>query len=239
MIRSTLSLWRGELGELLAPAAGDEAHAAVRQPRRDGGLGGDLREHGVGVRRRRGAAQDDRVARLQAQRGRVDRDVRAAPRRRPRRRRAARAPCARPGRWAGAGRRSARRPGRAARRSGAPRARSRPRARRRGAGGRAARRRCSLSRAELHVALVGLEDLLDARLERRRDRLQRGVLDGGVDLRERARRALGRAARLGDGCDCVAIALQGTTRVWARAPGGRCRGRTADAGMASCLPTAV
>ena len=37
----------GELGELLAPAAGDEADRALRQPRCDGRLGGDLCEHGV------------------------------------------------------------------------------------------------------------------------------------------------------------------------------------------------
>ena len=41
---------RGELGELLASAAGDEAHAAVGQPGGAGRLGGDLRERGVGVR---------------------------------------------------------------------------------------------------------------------------------------------------------------------------------------------
>ena len=52
----------------------------------------------------------------------------------------------------------------------------------------------SASRPELHVALVGLQDLLDAALQRRGDRLQRRVLDGGVGLRERARSALGRAA---------------------------------------------
>ncbi len=43
---------RGELGELLASAAGHEADAALGQPGGDGGLAGDLREHGVGVRRR-------------------------------------------------------------------------------------------------------------------------------------------------------------------------------------------
>ena len=41
-----------------------------------GRLRGDRGQHGVGVRRRRRAAQDDRVAGLQAQRGGVDRDVR-------------------------------------------------------------------------------------------------------------------------------------------------------------------
>ena len=46
-------------------------------PAAHGGLGGDRGEHGVGVRRRRRAAQHDGVAGLQAQRGGVDRDVRA------------------------------------------------------------------------------------------------------------------------------------------------------------------
>ena len=64
----------GELGQLLAPAA-QQRHRALGQPGRR--LGGHRGEHGVGVRRRRRAAQHDRVARLQAQRGGVDRHVRA------------------------------------------------------------------------------------------------------------------------------------------------------------------
>ena len=68
---------RRELGELLAPAAGDEADRAVGDAGLGRRLGGDRREHGVRVRRRGRAAQDDRVAGLQAQRGGVDRDVRA------------------------------------------------------------------------------------------------------------------------------------------------------------------
>ena len=60
-----------QLGELLA-AAGQQRDRAV------GELGGDDRgEHGVGVRRRGRAAQHDRVAGLQRQRGGVDGHVRA------------------------------------------------------------------------------------------------------------------------------------------------------------------
>ena len=53
---------------------------------------------------------------------------------------------------------------------------------------------------ELHVALVGEQDLLLVLLERGGDRLERRVLDGGVGLREPARGALGRAA---DVCDAA------------------------------------
>ena len=59
-----------QLGELLA-AAGHERDRALGELRGD-----DRGEHGVRVRRRGRAAQDDRVAGLQAQRGGVDRHVR-------------------------------------------------------------------------------------------------------------------------------------------------------------------
>ena len=60
-----------QLGQLLTPAAGDEADRALGRV-----LGGDRGEDRVGVRGARRAPQHDRVARLQAQRGGVDRDVR-------------------------------------------------------------------------------------------------------------------------------------------------------------------
>ena len=66
-----------ELRELLAAAAGDQGDRALGQAGGLGGVGRDAGEHGVRVRRRRRAAQHDGVARLQAQRGGVDRDVRA------------------------------------------------------------------------------------------------------------------------------------------------------------------
>ncbi len=135
-------LLRGELGELLAPAAGDEADAAVGQPGGDGRLGGDLRERGVGVRRRGGAAQHDRVARLQAQRGGVDRDVgaRLVDDRDDAERHAHLAHVEAVGQAVAVDHLA---DGvRRARRSGGPRARSRRCAPRPGAGGRAARRRC-------------------------------------------------------------------------------------------------
>ena len=78
MIRSTTPVLGGQLGELLAPAAGDERRARPRAGRPPSAASrGDRGEHRVGVRGRRGAAQHDRVARLQAQRGGVDRHVRA------------------------------------------------------------------------------------------------------------------------------------------------------------------
>ena len=76
MIRSTTPSWPAELGQLLAAAAGDERQRARRQPGRLDGLDRDPREHRVGVRRRRGAAQHHRVAGLQRQRRGVDRHVR-------------------------------------------------------------------------------------------------------------------------------------------------------------------
>ena len=66
---------RGELGELLAPAARDEHDRARGHSRCLGGLRGDLREDRVRVLRRGRAAKHDRVPGLQAQRSRVDRDV--------------------------------------------------------------------------------------------------------------------------------------------------------------------
>ena len=130
----------GELGQLLAAAAGHERERALGQPGALGRLGRDAREHGVRVRRGRGAAQHDRVARLQAQRGGVDRHV--GPRlvdHRDDAERDAHLADVEPVGQAEA-RRSPRRPGRAARRSRARRRPSPRRAPRRGAAGRAAPR---------------------------------------------------------------------------------------------------
>ena len=112
MIRSTTPSWPASSASC-SRAAGDERDRALGEL----AAADDRGEHGVRVRRRGGAAQHDRVAGLQAQRGGVDGDVR------PRlvddrdRRRAARAPCARRARWGAGSRRSPRRPGRAAPRS--------------------------------------------------------------------------------------------------------------------------
>ncbi len=188
----------GELGELLAPAAGDEADAAVGQPGGDGRLGGDLRERGVGVGRRGGAAQDDRVARLQAQRGGVDGDVgaRLVDDGDDAERHAHLAHVEAVGQAVavdhladGVGER------------GDLAHRARDRADARLVQAQAVEQRVAdvgFAR-ELHVALVGREDLLQAALERGGDRLERGVLDGGVGPREHARGALGRGAGVGDG----------------------------------------
>ena len=52
----------------------------------------------------------------------------------------------------------------------------------------------------VHVELVGGEHLVGAGEQRGGDGLQCVVLDGAVELRERARGALGRAAGVGDRC---------------------------------------
>ena len=75
MIRSTTPSCVASCSQLLA-AAGDQRDRAFRQPGGQTGFDRHRRQHGVGVRGHRRAAQHDRVARLQAQRGRVDRDVR-------------------------------------------------------------------------------------------------------------------------------------------------------------------
>ena len=77
MIRSTVSRLGGQLRELLAPAPRDEADAALRQARRSTASAAIRASAAFECDRRGGAAQDDRVARLQAQRGGVDRHVRA------------------------------------------------------------------------------------------------------------------------------------------------------------------
>ena len=132
----------GELGQLLAAAARHQAHAALGEPGADGGR----RTRSAPARRWSGRPSRSRAARSRCPTSGTARRRRrsrwGAPRRRPRPRRAARAPCARRGRSAAAARRSPRPPGRAARRSAStasamPRCGPRP-----GAGGPAARRRC-------------------------------------------------------------------------------------------------
>ena len=195
MIRSTSPSWRRQLGQLLAAAAGDERQRARRQPGRLAASRGDRGEHRVRVRRRGRAAQHDRVAGLQAQRGGVDRHVR------PRlvddgddaERHAHLAHVEPVGQAAAVddladrvgqrGDRRARRAAIAATRAGVERRRSisaaespasRPASRSRALASRISRR---------------------ARLERVGDREQRGVLGGGVERGERARGAPWRRGR--------------------------------------------
>ncbi len=187
-----------ELRELLATAAGNEDDRALGDAGALGGVGGDGREHGVGVRRRRRAAQHDRVARLQAQRRGVDRDV-------------------------GPGlvddRDHAERHAHLAdvEAVGQPEAvddladrvgERGDRAHPRGDPGDARlvereaveeRRRQPALAPGLHVARVGLEDLRGPGLERVRDRVEGGVLGRAVERREHPRGVLRGATEIGDG----------------------------------------
>ena len=188
---------RRQLGELRAPAAGDEPDRALGHARRHRGLGGDRRQHGVGVRRRRRPAQHDRVAGLQAQRGGVDRDVR--PRlvddRDDAERHAQHAhvqavgqPLALDDLADRVGQRGDR--ARARRDAGDPRRVERQAVEQRVADAGGA--------AGLHVARVRLDDLVGAGDQRVGDRLQRGVLRVGVQRRQRACGGARRQADVGD-----------------------------------------
>ena len=187
-----------ELRELLAAATGDQGDRALGQAGGLGGVGRDAREHGVRVGRRGGAAQHDGVAGLQAQRGGVDRDVRA--------------------RLVDDGDHAQRHADLAhVQAVRQPEAvddladRVRQRRDRAHAGGdpgdaRAVereaveeRRREAVLAARVHVADVGLEDLRCAGDEGVGDRVQRGVLRGAVERREHPRGVLGGAAEVGDG----------------------------------------
>ncbi len=108
---------RRQLGELLAPAAGHQADAPLGQARpRPPPRSRSARAPRLSAPPRRSRAARSRCPTSGTARPR--RSSRSdAPRTRRRRRRAARGPCARRGRWAGAGPRSPRRPGRAAPRS--------------------------------------------------------------------------------------------------------------------------
>jgi hypothetical protein len=68
---------RRELGELLAPTAGDERQRPIGQTRLGGSSGGDAGQHGVRVRSGTRSAQHDRVPGLETQRGGVDGDIRS------------------------------------------------------------------------------------------------------------------------------------------------------------------
>ena len=201
---------RRQLGELLAPAAGDEADRAVGHAGGARGLGRDRGQHGVGVRRRRRAAQHDGVAGLQAQRGGVDRDVR--PRlvddRDDAERHAQHAhveavgqPLALDDLADRIGQRGDRARAGGDRGDAAGIERQAVEQRRAQAGGAAV----------LHVARVGLDDLVGAGDQRVGDRLQRRVLRVGVEHRERACGGARLQADLGDGARGDGHAAKGTS----------------------------
>ena len=196
MIRSTVSLWVASSASSVATAAADEADAAVGQPGRDCCVGGDDGERGVGVRRRGGAAQHDRVARLQAQGGGIDGDVGTCLiHDRDDTERNTNLAHVEPVGQAPAVDHLA--DGVRERDDLAHSARDRADTRLVQAQPVEQRVADVCFARELHVALVGCQELVDAALERRGDRLERGILDRGVRLRERARGALGRAASVG------------------------------------------
>jgi hypothetical protein len=190
-------LLRGQLGQLPTPTTGDQADAAAGQPGGDRRLGGDRCEHRIGLRGARGAAQHDRVAGLQAQRGGVDRHVRA--------------------RLVDDGDDSER-DAHLAHVQAVGQALAvdhlADRVAERGHGfGRSRYPLQALGvqaqtveqsgtdvclATGLQVELVGREDLLLARAQRRRDRLQGGVLGRGVARGERSRRAAGARADFRD-----------------------------------------
>ena len=220
-----------QLGQLLAPTAGHERHAALGEPGGDGRLGGDLGQRRVGVHGRGGTAQDDRVARLQAQRRRVDRHVRTR---------------------LVDDRDHAERDAHLAHvqavRQALPVDHLADRVGERGdLPDGAARSPRSAAVVEAQAVEQRLADLAPrgrpacrARwpsrisstpaLQRDRDRLQRGVLDGGVRLRKRARRALGGAAGIGDGRGGGGHRPKGTTVSRARGSRGARPPRSRAAG---------
>ncbi len=75
-MRSTTPVWVASSASSSRPPPETSATAPAGDARGRRGVGGDRREDRVGVRGARGAAQDDRVAALEAERGGVDRDVR-------------------------------------------------------------------------------------------------------------------------------------------------------------------
>ena len=182
---------RGELAQLVAVAAGHDRDRALRQarptaPRSDATCG----EHGVRVRPR----STSRAARSRCPTSGTapsSRSSRSAAPRRPRPpRRAARARGACRARSRAGGPRSSRPRGRAARRSRARRA-AIPASRSSVSFSRSSRPECSpASRARLHVALVGLEDLvLRAARARPPSRAARRSWSRCRAARARARRA--------------------------------------------------
>ena len=160
--------------------------------------GGDRRQHGVGVRGRARAAQHDRVARLQAQRGGVDRHVRA--RLVDDRHDAERHPHLAHVEPVGQPRAVDHLADRVGQRRDLAHARGhrrRPGARRARAG-RAARSERPLSRPASRSRALASRISSARSTQRDRDRLERGVLDAGAERRQRARRPLGGRAGLGD-----------------------------------------
>ena len=207
MMRSTTPSWVASSASSSRPPPATSTIAPAGTPALGRGPRGDRGQHGVGVRRRRRAAQHDRVARLQAQRGRVDRDVR------PRlvddgddaERHAHLAHVEAVGQPLAVDD-LADRVGQRRDRAHAVGHRAHARLVERQA---VEQRGVEPVRApRLHVARVGLEDLRRARLERVGDRVQRGVLGARGQRGERPRRVAGGA---------------GTARRRARAGGGRRR----------------
>ena len=187
---------RRQLGQLLAPAAGDAARSRRRAAPacvdRLGAIAGSTALEWVALRR---PAQHDRVARLQAQRGAVDRHVRPrlvddgddAERH------------AHPAHLEAVGSRSpsitSPTGSGSAATARAPSAIAGERARVERAAGPSAPSPRSFGAAGLEVARVGLEDLRRARDQRVRDRVQRRVLGRVSSARERARRRPWRRGR--------------------------------------------
>ena len=206
MIRSTSRPGVASSASSSRPPPATRRDRALGQAGRVAASAAIAREHRVGVRGGRRAAQHDRVARLQAQRGGVDRHVRArlvddrddAERHAHLARRRAR--------WAAGSRRSPRRPGRAARRSSrTPAAIARDALVVERAGGRAARRTRPASRpASRSRALASRISAVRAS-SASAIASQRRVLRGALSQRApaRATRRLAATADVGDGGDDV------------------------------------
>ncbi len=198
MIRSTTPSWPASSASSSRPPPPTSDRAPEGRPGDRRGLHRDAREHLVGVRRHRGAAQHDRVAGLQRQRRGVDRHVRARlVDDRDHAQRHADLAHVEPVGQPEAVEHLADRVGERDDRAHAV-----------GHRGHAAlvereavhqRRREAGLAARLEVARVGLQDLRHARLQRGRDREQRGVLDGRAGDREPPRGGLRVEADLGDG----------------------------------------
>ncbi len=199
------SSWASSVSSSRPPPA-TSARQPVGQPGALGRLARDPGQHGVGVRRARRAAQQHRVARLQAQRGGVDRHVR------PRlvddgdhaerdSNLAELEPVGQPAAVDDLADRVRQRRDRARAVGDPADARLVQRQPVHQSGGETRRA------AGLEIARVGLQDLRDPRLERVGDREQRRVLRGRWHRREPPRRGLGGereighgGSRSGDGC---------------------------------------
>ena len=197
MIRSTVPFCVASSASSSRPPPATRLTQPSGSPSRHRGLARDPRQRRVGVKRRGGAPQDDRVARLQAQRGGVDRHVRAClvddrhhPERHPHLAHVQAIGQTMPVDHLAD--RVAQRhdlPDRLRDRIDPSLVQQQPVEQRRARAGLAPR---------LHVARVRLQDLLGALAQRHRDLLQRRVLRRGVHPRQRFRRALGRATDIRD-----------------------------------------